>query len=272
MLMLMIKNILLIGSVIVVAGCVEERPTVREICQGTPAMCNDLNDDNWCNQERRQLIFSRYERQQHDTTEREYLLMRDLQTYSRCIELASTIEHKKLKQKQSNRIEAFINSQKNIKNLASENANSEHPLWLYWFWANRNDNQALDKLLALEGTPQMQTPELQLALATYYTKHDSQKTFRLLYNALRLYDKGDRINPEIPTTLVSMYLKARNGAEAYVWSRVAWLLGQENLDKNSMKTIVPATQAEYEAWDDRAEAIVDAIEDGQFKGRYDSSS
>ncbi|WP_410613597.1 DUF2989 domain-containing protein, partial [Bacillus sp. SIMBA_154] len=73
-----------------------------------------------------------------------------------------------------------------MEKLADETTDSEHPLWLYWHWANRSDQGALDKLLALEGTKKMETPELKLALATYYTKKDSQKTFELLYSALRL--------------------------------------------------------------------------------------
>ena len=249
----MLKRIAITSAVVALVGCVEGKPTVREICQSNPAMCNDLNDDNWCNSERRQLIFSRYERHQ-------------------CMELASTIEHKKLKQKQSNRIEAYINSQKNIKKLADKTAGSDHPLWLYWHWSNRGNDQALQKLLSLEGTPQMETPELKLALATYYAKQDSQKTFELLYNALRLYKPGDRINPEIPSTLVSMYLKEGNGSQAYIWSQVAWQLGQDNLEKNSMKNIVNASEEQYEQWDEQAEDIVEKIEEGNFRGYYSSSS
>lgn len=267
----MFKKYAVFIALLPLAGCYDSAPTVREICQGTPSMCSDLNDDNWCNSERRQLIFSRYDVSQNKTPENQYYLMQDLQEYSKCIELASTIEHKKLKQKQSNRIEAYINSQKNIKALAKETENSEHPLWLYWHWSNQGDTNALDKLLAMEGSKRMRTPELQLALATYYTKQDSKKTFKLLYNALRLYKEGDRINPEIPSTLVSMYLKEGKAEKAYVWSQVAWQLGQDNLDKNSMKNIVTASEDEYDDWDDQAEDIVDQIKDGQFKGRYSSS-
>ncbi|MGM0630200.1 MAG: DUF2989 domain-containing protein [Pseudomonadota bacterium] len=268
----MLKRIAITSAVVALVGCVEGKPTVREICQSNPAMCNDLNDDNWCNSERRQLIFSRYERHQKDTGENQYFLMRDLQEYAQCMELASTIEHKKLKQKQSNRIEAYINSQKNIKALADKTASSDHPLWLYWHWSNRGNDQALQTLLSLEGTPQMETPELKLALATYYTKQDSQKTFELLYSALRLYKPGDRINPEIPSTLVSMYLKDGNGPQAYIWSQVAWQLGQDNLEKNSMKNIVNASEEQYEQWNEQAEDIVEKIEEGNFRGYYSSSS
>ena len=103
----MFKKYAVFIALLPLAGCYDSAPTVREICQGTPSMCSDLNDDNWCNSERRQLIFSRYDVSQNKTPENQYYLMQDLQEYSKCIELASTIEHKKLKQKQSNRIEVL---------------------------------------------------------------------------------------------------------------------------------------------------------------------
>lgn len=268
----MLKKIVITSAALALTGCMEGKPSVSEICESTPGICSDLNTDNWCNVERNKLIYSRYERSLDDTNENQYTVMRDLEEYSECIELAATLEMTKSKQKQSDRLEAFINSRKNIEKLADDTADSEHPLWLYWHWANRSDHDALDKLLALEGSKKMETPELKLALATYYTKKDSQKTFELLYSALRLYRPDDRVNPEIPSTLVSMYLKEGNGPEAYVWSQVAWQFGQKNLDKNSMKAIVNASEDQYDDWGDRAEDIVDNIEDGKFRGYYSSSS
>ncbi|MGM7447237.1 DUF2989 domain-containing protein [Idiomarina sp. ST20R2A10] len=268
----MLKKIVITSAALALTGCMEGKPSVSKICESTPGICSDLNTDNWCNVERSELIYSRYERSLNDTSENQYFVMRDLEKYSKCIELAATLEMTKSKQKQSDRLEAFINSRKNIEKLADETADSEHPLWLYWHWANRSDHEALDKLLALEGSKKMETPELKLALATYYTKKDSEKTFELLYSALRLYRPDDKVNPEIPSTLVSMYLKEGNGPEAYVWSQVAWQFGQKNLDKNSMKSIVNASEDQYDDWDDRAEAIVDKIEEGKFRGYYSSSS
>lgn len=264
-----IQQSLLVGLVAVagLSACGERMPTVREMCEKDAQLCADLNDDNWCRSERRQLIISRYQTQLNTTPENQYYQLKDLQSYSQCIELASGIEHKKLKEKQSHRIEAYINSIKAIRALADKTADSKAPLLLYWHWANRNDNEALDELLRLEETKAMQTHELQFALATYYAKEDQSKVLSHLYNALRLYKPDNRFNVEIPESLVTYYLGKEDIKQAYVWSMVAIAFGSELMNERQMRTIVNATEDQYDEWQDIAEDIVDELEAGQFKRR-----
>lgn len=260
-----------LAPLLALTACGDRMPTVREMCTQQPGLCSDLNDDNWCRAERRQLIITRYKHEQQASPELKYYLLKDLQAYSQCIELASNIEHKQLKSKQSHRIEAFLNSQAAIKKRAAETANSDHPLLLYWHWANRSDNQALDKLLALEHKPQMQTHELQMALATYYAKEDQSKVISHLYNALRLYRPTDRFNVEIPESIVTYYLNQQNVKQAYIWSEVALAFGSELMNRRQMKTIVNASPDQYDEWESIAEDIIDEIEDGKFRRRPDGS-
>lgn len=255
----------------IVAACSERMPTVREMCEQDPALCNDLNEDNWCRSERRQLIITRYLQQQNGSAEQQYYLLKDLQAYSQCIELASNIEHRKLKDKQSHRIEAYLNSLKAINKRAKQTADSEVPLLLYWHWANRSDQQALEKLLALEGTEAMQTHELQFALATYYAKQDQQKLLSHLYSALRLYQPQQRFNVEIPESLVTYYLSREQREEAYIWSQVAIAFGSETMNEQQLRAIVGATDDEYDRWQNAADDIVDEIESGTFN-RYPDNS
>ncbi|MGM0525473.1 MAG: DUF2989 domain-containing protein [Pseudomonadota bacterium] len=255
----------------IIAACGERMPTVREMCEQDPALCNDLNEDNWCRSERRQLIISRFLHQQNDSVEQQYYLLKDLQAYSQCIELASGIEHHKLKDKQSHRIEAYLNSLKAINKHAEQTADSEAPLLLYWHWANRSDEQALDKLLAFENTEAMQTHELQFALATYYAKQDQQKLLSHLYNALRLYQPEQRFNVEIPESLVTYYLAREQIKQAYIWSQVAIAFGSTTMNEEQIRAIVSATDDEYDQWQDAAEDIVDEIESGTFN-RYPDNS
>ncbi|RUO77551.1 DUF2989 domain-containing protein [Idiomarina seosinensis] len=261
----------LIFSSMIVAACGERMPTVREMCEQDPALCNDLNEDNWCRSERRQLIISRFLHQQNNSAERQYYLLKDLQAYSQCIELASNIEHHKLKDKQSHRIEAYLNSLKAIKKRAEQSANSEAPLLLYWHWANRSDEQALDKLLALEDTKAVQTHELQFALATYYAKQDQQKLLSLLFSALRLYQPEQRFNVEIPESLVTYYLGQEQIKPAYIWSQVAIAFGSRTMNEEQIRAIVNATDDEYDRWQDAAKDIVAEIESGTFN-RYPDNS
>ena len=250
--------------VVTLSGC-EERPiTVREACESYPDICSDLNQDNWCNAERRQLILTRYANKTDETPTHQYYLLKDLQSYSQCIELASSIEHRKLKAKQSHRIEAYIKSLSNIEKLAQQTKSSEHPLLMYWHWANRGNNDALDRLLALEGQPIMQTSELQFALATYYAKEDSQTMLEYLYRALRLYKPQQRFNVEIPESLVTYYLNNQRTDEAYIWALVAIQLNSEVLQADQLGTIFTQSDERKETLADSAEDIIDQIEEGQF--------
>ncbi|WP_290654547.1 DUF2989 domain-containing protein [Idiomarina sp.] len=142
-------------------ACGERMPTVREMCDQDPGLCAVLNEDNWCRAERRQLIISRYANKLQEIPENQYYLLKDLQKNSQCIELASGIEHRKLKSKQSHRIEAYLNSLDAIKALADKTATSDAPLLLYWHWANRSDTDALEQLLVLENTKAMQSSGLE---------------------------------------------------------------------------------------------------------------
>lgn len=253
-------------------SCGDRMPTVREMCQQDPALCADLNDDNWCRTERRQVIISRYLLQQQATADYQYYLLNDLQDYSQCIERAAGIEHRQLKSKQSHRIEAYLNSLDAIKALANKTAASEAPLLLYWHWANRSNNTALDKLLALEGSNVMQTHELQFALATYYAKEDQRKMLAHLFNALRLYRPAQRFNVEIPESLVTYYLAEDDIGQAYIWTQVALAFGSDTMNERQMRAIVNATDAQYDTWQEQAETIIEELQNGTFRRRPDAPS
>ena len=261
-----------LAALLGLSACGERLPTVREMCASEPSLCADLNQDNWCRAERRQLIISRYLQQHQPSSEQQYYLLKDLQNYSQCIEIASGIEHRKLKSKQSHRIEVYLNSLKSIKQLADETQHSEAPLLLYWHWANRNDSDALQQLLAMQESPAMQTHELQFALATYYAKEDQQQVLTHLYNALHLYQPKQRFNVEIPESLVTYYLSQEDIKNAYIWARVALAFDSTLINEQQMRSIVNATEEQYEAWQDQAEQIVEQLRDGEFNRRPDDAS
>ncbi|PYE34319.1 hypothetical protein DFP83_10260 [Idiomarina fontislapidosi] len=253
------------------SGC-EQRPiTVREACEALPDICSDLNQDNWCNAERRQLILTRYANETDESPAHQYYLLKDLQSYSQCIELASSIEHRKLKAKQSHRIEAYINSLNNIEKLAKQTRDSEHPLLLYWHWANRSDMDALDRLLELEGKAIMQTSELQFALATYYAKEDNAKMLDYLYRSLRLYTPEQRFNVEIPESLVTHYLNSQLVDEAYIWALVAIHFESEVLKMDNLHHIFMQKDERKQSLAQLAEIIIEQIEEGQFNLKSDWS-
>jgi hypothetical protein len=92
-----------------------------------------------------------------------------------------------------------------------------------------------------------------------------------LYNALRLYKKDQRFNVEIPESLVTYYLGQKDTRQAYIWARVAIAFGSETMNEEQIRSIVNASDEEYEQWQEQAEDIVDELQDGRFKRHPDAS-
>lgn len=88
------------------------------------------------------------------------------------------------------------------------------------------DTAARERFAALEDSPQMKTPELQLALATFYNSEDKTKTLSYLHGALEFYDgsEGTTLEQTVPEAIRAMattYHQLGNEKDAYLWTRIA---------------------------------------------------
>lgn len=75
------------------------------------------------------------------------------------------------------RINNVVNAKNKIKEISENTVNSKHPSLLYFHWTRYLNNDALKTFLALEKTQQLETPNLQFNLATYYAKRDQNIKF-----------------------------------------------------------------------------------------------
>lgn len=75
------------------------------------------------------------------------------------------------------RINNVVNAKNKIKEISENTVNSKHPNLLYFHWTRYLNNDALKTFLALEKTQQLETPNLQFNLATYYAKRDQNIKF-----------------------------------------------------------------------------------------------
>ncbi len=247
------------------AGC-DGGVTVRDVCDEVPAMCNDLNTDAHCREQRAQVILSRYHEYQSATDDNKYELLRHLESYSQCVSLASKIEHVKLKEKTTSRVEGYMTSLKEINRLFKETRDSDHPGLLYYQWSRNNNQAALNKLLAMEQTDAVRNnPEYQFFLASYYIKLDTDKTVDLLYHSLELNKPGQIPNPEIFTTLVNIFYKQEKYTLAYTFARIAKESGVENIDFTPMKHQLTASGIDSDKYDTLASKTLTDILEGRFK-------
>lgn len=261
---------MVLASSSLLLGC-NEQISLRTICEQSPSVCQDISADGHCNKQRHDLILSRHETQKRPTDNNRYQLILKWESYAQCIELASQIEHIKLKEKRTRRVDNYLLSQQQLQQLAKLTEISDHPPLLYYHWSRYGSKQHLEKFLALEGTGALQTAQLQFSLATYYTKRDIAKAINLLYNTLTLYSNGAEVNVEIYSSLTNLFWQADQYQLAYMWGKVATLAGVEIVNMPQLKLKLAADKALLKALDQQAKKVLSDIDKGDFKLTFSQS-
>ncbi len=244
-----------------VTAC-DKGPNVSTICQAHPEICKTLQEDNWCRRERRETLVNFNTLQTTDHDDNKYKLLISLEQYAKCMDKASLIEHKKLKEKKNVRINNAIKAKSMIAKMSQETANSENPFLLYFHWSRHSNKASLAKFLALEGTKAVEDPESQYNLASYYVKRDRDKTLSLLLHALELYKIDDEINEDIFKSLTTLFIDQNKYKQAYIWLKVLALHSPDdnefsqqtltayiqkfNLDENFLNKVAASTLANIE--------------------------
>lgn len=257
------KTALVLLMALALVGC-EEELTVAQICKEKPGFCSDLNEDSHCNIQRREVIFERYAEGKLPSDTNKYKLLIGFEKYSKCIELAAGIEHIKLKEKTTSRVNGYLTSIAQIKRLTEETVSSEDPNLLYFHWSRHQSQAHLEKFLAAEKAGKLETPELQLALASYYMKRDLDKTINILHHALTLSAPSGKIDPEIYTILTTIYYKQRKFPQSFHWALVAEEAGIERIEFALIRKELDQQQLDVEKIEMQAEQTMANLEQGSF--------
>ncbi|MFA0025465.1 DUF2989 domain-containing protein, partial [Vibrio sp. 10N.261.49.A5] len=117
--------------------------------------------------------------------------------------------------------------------------------------------------LQLEGKEALNTAEMQYALATFYTTRDHAKTLKLLNNALTL-SNGSVVNTEIFKSMASINHSLGHMEKAYVWAMVAKDFDVPIASEAELTVLYRFDKPQYKQFNDDAEKIVEAIEDGVY--------
>jgi hypothetical protein len=260
----MILKQALILSVLLLSGCDDEL-TLNRVCSETPGFCTDLNKDSHCKEQRASVAIARYIEYKDPTDDNVFQLLKLFENYNECISLAAKIEHIKLKEKTTTRVEGHLTSLKEMNRIYQDTLNTSHPGLLYYQWSRNNNQTAMNKLLQMQDSPKVKSdPEIQFFLASYYAKFDDEKTINLLYRVLELNKEGDMPNLEVYTTLTSLFYKHKKYKHAYIFSKVAQLSGFNDID------LIPVTQqllshgSSLEPLNDLASQTFADIQAGEF--------
>ena len=261
---ILMKYLALMVSVLLLSACSEGQLTLRSVCEKEPGLCTDLNDDSHCNLQRRDLIMQRFEEKRLPSDKNKYQLLVDFEKYSKCIELAAGIEHIKLKEKTTTRMLGYMTSLKEIKRLSDDTVTSDDPHLLYYHWSRNKSDSHLQRFLQAEQNNQLETPELQMALVSYYSKRDREKSIGLLHHALALYPAEPKVDPEIYASLTSMFYKKKDYASAYHWALLAQQSGAFNVELQELKLYLEQAQLDHEKIKEAADHTLAQLQLGHF--------
>jgi len=246
-------------------GC-DSAPTLSQLCKENPDICNEFHEDSWCKNERVAVGKANIADKNDPKDIHKFNQLIAYEHYEKCVAHASKIEHKKLKEKKTRRIENLMKARARLDELAQQTVDLPHPRLLYYHWTRFQNEDSLEKFIALEGTDTLETPESQFDLATYYTKVDQNKTLQLLFHAIELYPVGSKINSEIFKSLSSIFAIKGKVKQAYIWLRVLQLYDPEDPDINpkTLKSYVEIQQLDSKFLDKVAESTLAKIQAGQF--------
>lgn len=261
------KSSLIVGLSCLALSACDSGPNLAQVCDDHPQLCQEFKEDSWCKKERNQTIFSGAALSIDNKEINQFNLIMALEGYAKCLNLASKIEHIKLKEKTTHRINNYVKATQKLDTLAMQTENAEHPYLLYYHWSRHLDKRALAKFLKLEGTALMETPASQLNLATYYAKRDPKKTLSLLFHALELNTPADTVDAEIFKTLATIFTDKKEYKQAYIWTKVLRLYAPDDKDLSAkaLKRFQQAFDLDNDLLDRVAVATLDKIEQGIFK-------
>lgn len=249
------------------SGCFERHRSTDSLCQNYPEICANTNlNDGQCRLQRTNLIWQRYDVLKNPVAEEKFKELKFTYAYQKCLEYAARIEPTELKERKTQRTRALIKSYESIRTLSEELARSNDPEIIYYRWS-QGDKNALRQFLLLEGSPALETPDLQLALATYYTDKDKEKTIQLLKHALELYERGQDIKPEIIQSLATLSHQTESITNAYLWARVGTELGASVVSQEKLISYYPMPDEQRQQLDVKAKRISMALEQGKFNAR-----
>ncbi|UTV26891.1 DUF2989 domain-containing protein [Photobacterium atrarenae] len=253
-----------VACLTLLGGCFERHRSTESLCQDHPEICANTNlNDGQCRLQRTQLIWQRYDVLQNPADEEKFKELKFTYAYQKCLEYAARIEPTELKERKSLRTRALIHSYEEIRRLSEELADSADPQIIYYRWS-QGDKRALRQFLQLEGTPALETPELQLALATFYTEVDKEKTIQLLKHALELYTGEQPIQPEIIQTLATLSHQNKSTDDAYLWAKIGTELGASVASQDKLNSFYPMANAHRQQLDEKALRIAKSIRRGEF--------
>ncbi|MGR5093151.1 DUF2989 domain-containing protein [Vibrio maritimus] len=258
--------LLVLLSASMLAGCFEARKNTDQLCEQEPSLnCAVLNtSDGQCRIPRTNLIWHRYEMMKAPSeanTIEEYYLLKE---YRKCLELASQIQPIEQADLKARRFDALMYSINEQERVTKSLSSSTSPDTLYFLWSETGDHTARRRFLEMEGSPQLDTAELQYALATYYISRDKNKTYQLLNRSLELSSGGKTVNKDVIKALASVTQSLNQPQQSFLWAMVAKQFDIPIASDNELRLMFDLEDSEYDRLRSQANTVAKAIKNGSY--------
>lgn len=242
-------------------------PTVNEICAENPELCEDLNPDAWCRAEKAEIIKHRFNNLTSTNDNHKYALMLMFEDYQKCIVKASGIQHIKYREKEAGRMKGVLTAERELARLSRETRHSPDPYLSFYHWSRHGDEVALARFMDYHTKNQLNTPELQLALATIQVKYNLDDTRDTLHRALSMYQDGDAVDTELFKSMITIHLDREKYNMAYVWALVADNYIKDSHYIENTKSLLADEELPFDVLEDVADEIISSINHGNFDAK-----
>ncbi|MGL6315530.1 DUF2989 domain-containing protein [Vibrio sp. WXL103] len=265
----LLRPSILVACTALLSGCFEQLTETEQLCRDNPELeCQQLNiDDSQCHAPRYRLLAYRAETPAPRTDIqqiREYELVSDFRS---CLELAAQIEPIDRRDRKTARFETMMSMRQEQKRLIANIKDTQSAHALYFAWIYLGEESARRQFLRLEGEPELDTAELQYALATFYTTRDPAKAEQMLHRAIEL-SMETPVNRDIFTTLSTLYYRTNQIELAYLWSMVAKHFGVAIASERELEFLYQnVTPQQKRQLDQQSLSIVAEINSQRYRNR-----
>lgn len=253
-------------SLLLLSGC-DGSKSLAVLCKENPQICQEFGQDSWCKRERINVALARIDLKNKKEDLYKYNLLVAYEGYVGCMDLASQIQHIKLKEKTTMRKNNLFKAKAKLAELSDNTLDSTHPHLLYYHWSRELNKSSLAQFLQLEGSAALENSISQFQLATYYAKKDKNKTLRLLFHSLELHQPNEKLIPDTFETLATIFTNQAKFKQAYIWLKIYHLVTTKHVDqvKNQLEQYQSAYSLDGTFLDKVASNTLANIESGKFK-------
>ncbi len=261
-------------------GCENDRNT-DVICKNNPELCEDLHRDSWCKFEKADLIRHRYalKKTEQHTGKQLYQQLIMLEKYSKCIELASGVQHIINTHRTLDRRKAFAVSTQNLAQLQEHIKDNPDVYLAFYRWIRFNEHAAFELINAAFKRDQIQEVEILQQLAVHYLKVDanvSKDIYRKMFAAISSPDPidpddtdismslSDEFNPDWLLGLANVHQQQQHFAKVYLLTKINLTITEKSASDEQLLALLNQDKLLAETFNAQAKTIATSIMSGHI--------